>query len=1016
VGTGPGCAVLVNEKSAGDDPIGGGDDPGGHLDPVPSWLEEPPDTTPALIVTRPQVLPFAQLTAENFERLVLRLARRVGDVVHAQLYGVRGQDQHGIDVYCRMRSPGATGRLYRTVQCRNVAETTATDLAAAVEDFLDGTWARRTDTFVFATRVATVRSERAEAVEDAAGRLGAVGIAFEVWNGESLSDMLYALPEVVDRFFGREATRLFCGEEAARRLAGRDHARAMLDGLARRLRERTRGVLTASTGDSGDTANARRLALDRTDIRQRLAAVLHDAEETAGVVVVHGEPDVGKSALVLDVVTSLRPDGVGVVALNLRDVPLGPLASLEQLLGAPIAQVLADLAADRVRLLVLDGAEVVLEGGADLLADLARAAITAGIGVVAVVRNDARQAAIDALRPTDAREMQASRASSAPADTESGGPTAPVSIDVPALGPDDVARVRAIFPEMDRLADDLRAAWLLGRVGLVDLLLRADAVSVLPDGALSEADVFTAVWSRWVRRGERVDRGWATPDGRDAVLTELARRRLFPHAPTGTVDPYALPSLRSDGLLLPADERFAWSASDDFASDVVRDLATARLLVKDTVTVLDQAGAPRWVIRAARIASQVALVDAQRREPGDPAAIRGAFRRLQAAFDQLASRHGDRWADVPLDAALTAGHAEAIFDACSEDLLADNARLLARVLRLVAQRHSAMDAADPVVAAPVVAFVVNHVDRIDDSGRDATEGTMKMITSWLRGVARLERDGESGQFIAAHQLLRQQIRDHLLQHVDHAKETQLECLALLGGDTDERVRAVLRDVAARRPGFLAPCVERFDAMINLAWVDLDLLIELTLAYYIERPDGRPWGFGPLDDGIRHHRSGLGVTIPQVAWYYGPFWELLRATPVRALAVINQMLDHAALNRTRQLMGRRDLTAPPASELPGVTLDVADLGERRYVGDEHVWAWYRGSTVGPYPCMSALLRGAVRRPGAVARRLGLSLGAGTDARRPQPRHARPRRRCPGSAPRQGHHRAGRMARLPCSLGT
>ena len=27
--------------------------------------------------------------------------------------------------------------------------------------------------------------------------------------------------------------------------------------------------------------------------------------------------------------------------------------------------------------------------------------------------------------------------------------------------------------------------------------------------------------------------------------------------------------------------------------------------------------------------------------------------------------------------------------------------------------------------------------------------------------------------------------------------------------------------------------------------------------------------------------------------------------------------------------------------------------RDYVGDGHVWLWYRGTGVGPYPCMSAL---------------------------------------------------------------
>jgi hypothetical protein len=424
--------------------------------------------------------------------------------------------------------------------------------------------------------------------------------------------------------------------------------------------------------------------------------------------------------------------------------------------------------------------------------------------------------------------------------------------------------------------------------------------------------------------------------------------------PTSITDPYALPSLRSDGLLLSADEQFAWSTSDEFASDVVRDLATARLLVKEGAAVLDSTGAPRWVIRAARIASQAALVDAHRRGAGNPAAMRAAFRRQQATFDRLASRHGDRWADVPLDAALTAGPAEAILDACSADLLADNAHLLTRILRLITQRHSAIDAADPIVAAPVVAFVLDRFDQINQLGREVAEPATDVVTSWLRGIAGLERSGESRQAVTTYRPLRRRIRDHFLQHMDDSKPANLECLALLGDDTDDQVRAVLRDLAARRPGFLAPCVERFEAVANLAQVDLDLLIELTLAYYIQRPDGRPWGFGPFDDGIRHHRSGVGVTIPQAAWFYGPFWELLRAAPVRALVVINQMLDYAAATRTRHLVGSHDLSTPTADELPGVTFDVAGLGERRYIGDDHVWAWYRGSTVGPYPCMSALL--------------------------------------------------------------
>ena len=36
------------------------------------------------------------------------------------------------------------------------------------------------------------------------------------------------------------------------------------------------------------------------------------------------------------------------------------------------------------------------------------------------------------------------------------------------------------------------------------------------------------------------------------------------------------------------------------------------------------------------------------------------------------------------------------------------------------------------------------------------------------------------------------------------------------------------------------------------------------------------------------------------------------------------------------------------------MDMPGVGERHYTGDDQVWAWYRGTSIGPYPCMSALL--------------------------------------------------------------
>src|SRR5262245_18282624 len=81
---------------------------------VPSWLELPPDTEVSPPVeTRPQVLPLEQLDWDDFERLCLRLVRISGTVEHAQLYGTRGQDQSGIDLYARQEDG-----VYVVFQCK----------------------------------------------------------------------------------------------------------------------------------------------------------------------------------------------------------------------------------------------------------------------------------------------------------------------------------------------------------------------------------------------------------------------------------------------------------------------------------------------------------------------------------------------------------------------------------------------------------------------------------------------------------------------------------------------------------------------------------------------------------------------------------------------------------------------------------------------------------------------------------------------------------------------------------
>jgi hypothetical protein len=74
-----------------------------------------------------------------------------------------------------------------------------------------------------------------------------------------------------------------------------------------------------------------------------------------------------------------------------------------------------------------------------------------------------------------------------------------------------------------------------------------------------------------------------------------------------------------------------------------------------------------------------------------------------------------------------------------------------------------------------------------------------------------------------------------------------------------------------------------------------------------------------------------------------------------VAVLNRMLNHAALARARKLASLDQHGAlVDDSELDAYRTELGITGTSLvYVGDNHVWTWYRGTGVGPYPCMSAL---------------------------------------------------------------
>ena len=166
---------------------------------------------------RAQTLPVNKLSWESFQRLCVRLAQRYDNVERCQEYGLPGQGQEGIDIYIRK----VESSKYSVWQCKRYQKIRPSRIKKAVSDFLDGSWASKTDEFVLAVTVKTEATNLADAIEAQGDRLRERNIQFLPLGITQISERLKDHPDLVDDFFGREWVRIFCGEEAADKLSSR---------------------------------------------------------------------------------------------------------------------------------------------------------------------------------------------------------------------------------------------------------------------------------------------------------------------------------------------------------------------------------------------------------------------------------------------------------------------------------------------------------------------------------------------------------------------------------------------------------------------------------------------------------------------------------------------------------------------------------------------------------------------------------------------------------------------------
>jgi DNA-binding transcriptional ArsR family regulator len=746
---------------------------------------------------------------------------------------------------------------------------------------------------------------------------------------------------------------------------------------------------------------ARRVRLDRDDV----TASLTTAVGSAAGVVVHGESGVGKSSVALGLLATTvgtatqadpdgqdqqdRRDGEGgqyqqgdtapqVVCVNLRHLPATVL-QFEGELHVPLRHLLAEMSAS-TRVLVIDGADAVAEGRQELLMYMVTAAVAADVRVVAVTANEVKQLIVDILTGSVGQSV--------------------VEVPVPPLTDAQVNVVVGEFGELEAMAGNPQSKELLRRPVVVNLLVRGGVQGV----PVSDFEAMREVWAGLIMHNAP-DRG--TPARRNLVMLQLARHVLHGGGDqldvANALDSAAVEGLRRDGLLRTPQHN-PFRPVPEFAHDEVRRYAVARLLLADDDITrgLTDAGVPRWALGAARLACQAMLAAGD--SSGNPVA--GRFERWQGRFDDLVGAgHGERWADVPGEALLTLGDPRPVLRDAWPQLRADDGDGVQRLIRLVDQRLRDEQKLVRVAAVePLVELLLE-----DETPWRSSKPERMVLMDWLRSLAtswvpkgytlretlrsrlvefcaaaderlRVANEEREAARVAAEAAVTDEERAErearikslpasLFQELGWPRsrprrerpvisreltdEVVVELLALLGPDLGADGEAVLRRIAVAAPEDLKPAVEGATCGHALGRYRQGFLADMVLAYYLdEEQDGT--GGRSFDIGVRDHKV-WGISVPLAASWRGPFMALFQTDFLGGVSALNRILNHAALVRARTMVGERQYYGSVEdSDLDRFRVELSITGApHTYVGDANTWNWYRGTGVGPYPCMSAL---------------------------------------------------------------
>jgi hypothetical protein len=707
--------------------------------------------------------------------------------------------------------------------------------------------------------------------------------------------------------------------------------------------------------------------LPRTQVIDQLEASVQQKD----VVVISGEPMVGKSGLLKLLATRLQLEGE-VLAFSVEDFATS--ATLVDFLhnvniSSDIHDILSAVGNATSRCILIDGLERVTDDNKrrvlnDVLITVRQynEALTARGGHIAyrwrVVFTCRRHETQNALVHLDTRRNLKE------------GTLEVVQVD--ALTGDELDEVVSQLPRLKELATAGHLKEILSRPLVLDILTLPDIT--LPPASipsrLTEPWLLEWFWREVVRLAEQARPGRGHPDHRERLLIRLGLHALQSSVAVSSlsdVDAEALSGLVSDRLVLQLEDGLR------FGHDVLQDWTLAIIIqqnVTDINAFLVPIGEPLQASRAFQLFAARLLEVKQ-----DTSAWLALLQRLESD-----SALSPRWYQLAMTALLYSPLINELLPRLQNDLLENDNHLLSRLLwtlRIVVVEP------DPLAYTifgdlphaklekylaywnrplwkqwiPLIRFVLQNLDHLSDRGlvefSFVARKWMETTTGrqlFRRKIGLFAMEVLRSRFLVRHPWSERQDSSLTDDEEKYIRENLVSCALQAADCLPNEVADFVRQNALRSENRDRYDFEGVILGDEYGWIPLcrhlpDLAVDILEGILCRKM--QPDLFGSfhhdfLDLGISRI-PGDHVPTPDK----GPFKAFLRLHPEQGLELIQRMVSHAT--KIWVLRGEKEWNRKP---LPQV-LKLAS-GEVEIWGDAQVYYWYRYPSMGPDPVTCALM--------------------------------------------------------------